>query len=175
MVIVLAPTVFFVSCRLQVVGSLQVGCTGPPLLPPAPVVRAAREEAEGEERDGRGQSMTEEEARVEAFESRLKAGKKTTPSPSSSAQGKRAMNVTAAAGGRAEWKKGKLFPEGWEDMNPLQKATELYLGERGFLYWSSQLAIGGTVVLVVAWVFFRFIGPSVGLYQLSNDINTPNF
>ena len=35
----------------------------------------------------------------------------------------------------------------------------------------TQLTIGGLVLLVVAWVGFRFIGPSLGLYALENDPN----
>ena len=112
-----------------------------------------------------------EEERVEAFESRLRGG--------DSAGRKKKMNdsvsgnaTMSAANRRAEWKKGQLFPEGWEEMDPIEKATELYLGERGILYWSTQLTIGGLVLLVVAWVGFRFIGPALGLYQLTNE---PNF
>jgi hypothetical protein len=56
-------------------------------------------------------------------------------------------------------------------MDPVEKATELYLGERGILYWSTQLTIGGLVLLVVAWVGFRFLGPAFGLYSLENDPN----
>lgn len=112
----------------------------------------------------------EEEKRVEAFESRLRATKK--------AGGKeegRSRMASSSSGQRAEWKKGQLFPEGWEDMSVAEKMVELYLGDRGFLYWSTQLAVGGVVTLLVAWVFFRFVGPSLGLYRLANDITTPNF
>ena len=114
-----------------------------------------------------------EEERVEAFESRLRGG--------DGAGGKRKKNMNEVESGnapmsggnrRAEWKKGQLFPEGWEEMDPIEKATELYLGERGILYWSTQLTIGGLVLLVVAWIGFRFIGPVLGLYQLTNE---PNF
>lgn len=35
----------------------------------------------------------------------------------------------------AEWKEGKLFPEGWESMPLDKKMNELYLGQRGILYW----------------------------------------
>lgn len=120
--------------------------------------------------DNEDSSLAEEE-RVEAFESRLRS--------SSSSSGKAQRMSTKMAEpdgrrGRAEWKKGSLFPEGWEEMDPIEKATELYLGERGILYWSTQLTIGGLVLLVVAWVGFRFIGPALGLYSLTNDISTPN-
>jgi len=118
------------------------------------------------------EELEEEEKRVEAFESRLRATKKA----GGKEEGRSTMaSSSSSSGQRAEWKKGQLFPEGWEDMSVAEKMVELYLGERGFLYWSSQLAVGGVVTLLVAWVFFRFIGPSLGLYQLANDISTPNF
>jgi hypothetical protein len=44
----------------------------------------------------------------------------------------------ASQSGRAAWKEGELFPEGWQDMDPIEKATELYVGERGILYWANQ-------------------------------------
>jgi hypothetical protein len=81
---------------------------------------------------------------------------------------------SASGGGLAEWKEGELFPEGWDEMDPLQKAAELYLGKRGFLFWSTKLALGGVIFLAVAWIVFRFIGPAVGLYTLTNDLSTPN-
>lgn len=57
-------------------------------------------------------------------------------------------------------------------MDPLEKATELYVGERGFLYWANQAAWYSVIGLGVGWVLFRFVGPALGLYQLVND---PNF
>ena len=74
-----------------------------------------------------------------------------------------------------EWREGALFPEGWDAMNPVEKVTELYMGQRGFLFWSTKLALGGVVALAAAWVIFRFIGPSLGIYRLANDLSTPNF
>lgn len=111
-----------------------------------------------------------EEARLEAFEARLRSS--SSSSGSMSRQKKNGPSSdTQERRGRAEWKKGELFPEGWEEMDPIEKATELYLGERGILYWSTQLTIWGLVLLVVAWVGFRFLGPSLGLYALDNDPN----
>lgn len=112
----------------------------------------------------------EEEARLEAFEARLRSS--SSSSGSLSRQRKNASNTDMQERrGRAEWKKGELFPEGWEEMDPIEKATEIYLGERGILYWSTQLTIWGLVLLVAAWVVFRFLGPSLGLYALDNDPN----
>jgi hypothetical protein len=105
------------------------------------------------------------EARIEAIEaaSRKSGGKarrqmtikNMTPKQEESAFGR----------DRAEWKAGQLFPEGWEQMDPVEKATELYLGKRGMLFWASEIAWKGAIALGVAWALFR-IGGAVGLYQL---------
>lgn len=113
-------------------------------------------------------SEEDEEARLEAFEARLRSSSSTS---SSTQRQKKRASSSQERGGRAEWKKGSMFPEGWDDMDPVEKATELYLGERGILYWSTQLTVWGLVLLVVAWVGFRFLGPSLGLYALDNDPN----
>ncbi|KAK9814076.1 hypothetical protein WJX72_000357 [[Myrmecia] bisecta] len=76
--------------------------------------------------------------------------------------------------GMAEWKEGQLFPEGWADMNVFQKVTELYVGRRGVLFWAAKLSYGAIFVLIGAWIVFRFVGPSLGLYNLSNDIQSPS-
>ena len=60
-------------------------------------------------------------------------------------------------------------------MDPLQKVTELYMGKRGFLYWANQAALWSVGGLFVGWAIFRFVGPALGLYQLQNDLSTPNF
>jgi hypothetical protein len=75
----------------------------------------------------------------------------------------------------AEWKEGQLFPEGWEEMDPLKKLNELYMGKRGFMYWANESAKYSLIIVVVLWVLFRFVGPSLGLYQLASDLSTPNF
>jgi hypothetical protein len=71
--------------------------------------------------------------------------------------------------GYAEWKKGELFPEGWEEMDLPTKVMELYMGKRGVLYWATQSAWYSVWILLGAWILFRFIGPALGLYQLSVD------
>jgi len=137
------------------------------------LIRASPDDAPGAANDAAKEAAAKEaaeEARLEAMESRLRATGGSSAAPRSR-QGSSAASQEKPAGQRAAWKEGQLFPEGWEEMDPLEKATELYLGERGFLYWATQLTIGGLVVLVVAWVAFRFIGPSFGLYALENDPN----
>ena len=35
----------------------------------------------------------------------------------------------------AKWKEGELFPEGFDSMPLAQKINELWVGQRGFLFW----------------------------------------
>ena len=52
--------------------------------------------------------------------------------------------------------------------------VQLWAGERGFLFWSAKLAFQGIFVLIGCWVLFRFVGPALGLYQLTNSLtDTP--
>lgn len=114
-----------------------------------------------------------EEARIEAIEAASRKGRSKTAA-------RRQIpirNVTPrqeadAYSNRAEWKKGKLFPEGWEEMGLGDKVTELYLGRRGMLFWASEISWKGAIVLGVAWALFR-IGGAVGLYQLEGDLTPP--
>eukprot|EP01023_Acetabularia_acetabulum_P009829 TRINITY_DN1445_c0_g1_i3.p2 TRINITY_DN1445_c0_g1~~TRINITY_DN1445_c0_g1_i3.p2 ORF type:complete len:192 (-),score=34.59 TRINITY_DN1445_c0_g1_i3:103-630(-) len=69
---------------------------------------------------------------------------------------------------RAEWKEGKLFPEGWEEMNIGQKVYEFYVGERGLLFWMNKIAFNLLFVIVGVWILFRFVGPALNLYELQS-------
>ena len=68
---------------------------------------------------------------------------------------------------RVEWKVGKLVPEGWETMSSSQKATQLWLGERGLLFWINKSAYASVFIMGGLWVIFRFVGPGLGLYDLA--------
>ncbi|CAD6335380.1 unnamed protein product [Miscanthus lutarioriparius] len=54
----------------------------------------------------------------------------------------------------------------WEEMSVSEKAAELYVGEKGLLFWLNKFAYASIFIIVGAWVLFRFVGPSLGLYQL---------
>jgi hypothetical protein len=69
-----------------------------------------------------------------------------------------------------KWKEGQLFPEGWDKMDPLEKAGQLYMGDRGLLFWLNKAAYASLFIMGGAWVLFRFVGPSLGLYELSNSL-----
>lgn len=116
-------------------------------------------------------NAADEEARIEALEASLRKAK----------GGARRQipirNVTPRqqepSSTRAEWKEGKLFPEGWEQMSLGEKLSELYLGQRGILYWANQAAWWSVCIVGGAWVLFRFVGPALGLYKLDGDLTPP--
>uniref|UniRef100_A0A383VJ08 Uncharacterized protein n=1 Tax=Tetradesmus obliquus TaxID=3088 RepID=A0A383VJ08_TETOB len=114
-------------------------------------------------------SAADEEARIEALEARLRKGGKPRQIPIRNMTRKQEQ-VDAS---RAEWKEGKLFPEGWEQMPLPDKVAELYLGQRGMLFWANKAAWASVWVVGGAWVLFRFIGPALGLYKLQGDLLGP--
>lgn len=75
--------------------------------------------------------------------------------------------------GFAEWPEGQLLPSGWDDMNPVQKAGELWAGKRGALFWANKSAWASLFIIGGAWVLFRIVGPLTGLYTLKNDLLSP--
>lgn len=50
-----------------------------------------------------------------------------------------------------------------------QKVTEVYLGQRGMLFWANKAAMASSIGLGVAWVLFRLVLPNLGIYQLPGD------
>mmetsp|Transcript_8019 Transcript_8019/g.29637 ORF Transcript_8019/g.29637 Transcript_8019/m.29637 type:complete len:203 (-) Transcript_8019:3763-4371(-) len=54
----------------------------------------------------------------------------------------------------------------WDNMTRGEKAYQLYMGEKGFLYWITQLTLYASGLVVVAWVCVRFLGPAFGLYKV---------
>ncbi|KAJ4965588.1 hypothetical protein NE237_017437 [Protea cynaroides] len=57
-------------------------------------------------------------------------------------------------------------PKDWESMTTTEKAMELYMGEKGLLFWLNKFAYASIFIIIGAWILFRFVGPSLGLYQL---------
>lgn len=57
-------------------------------------------------------------------------------------------------------------PKDWESMNLTEKATELYIGEKGLLFWLNKLAYASIFLVIGGWILFRFVGPALNLYQL---------
>ena len=75
---------------------------------------------------------------------------------------KKKASASAAAPRREKQRERK----GWEDMSLAEKAVELYVGEKGLLFWLNKFAYASIFIMVGAWILFRFVGPSLGLYQL---------
>ncbi|PRW57443.1 hypothetical protein C2E21_3932 [Chlorella sorokiniana] len=121
------------------------------------------------------QQQEDDEARIAALEAAARARKGFKAEQAEAFRGSRPAKASSSgSGGMADWKEGQLFPEGWEEMDPLQKATELYMGKRGFLFWANKAALWSVGGLLVGWAIFRFVGPALGLYKLANDLSTPN-
>lgn len=73
----------------------------------------------------------------------------------------------------APWKAGQLWPDGWDNMTSAEKTRELYMGQRGVLFWINKLAYGAAIAMLGGWVFFRLIGPNLGMYKLAGDMMPP--
>ncbi|KAF8387729.1 hypothetical protein HHK36_026383 [Tetracentron sinense] len=64
-------------------------------------------------------------------------------------------------------------PKEWESMTINEKAVELYMGEKGLLFWLNKFAYASIFIIIGAWILFRFVGPSLGLYQLDSAPLSP--
>ena len=64
---------------------------------------------------------------------------------------------------------GKLFPEGWDQMPLPQKVSEVYLGQRGMLFWANKAAMASSITVGVLWVLFRLVLPALGIISLPGD------
>lgn len=132
---------------------------------------------EKSEQGAASSSAEEEDSLLEALEASIKS-RKGTKAAQSEALRPTPRPATAKPtndGTKANWPEGQLFPDGWEEMNPFEKVTQLYMGERGLLFWANKAALASIVGLIVAWALFRFAGPLLGMYQLENDITSqPN-
>eukprot|EP00879_Flechtneria_rotunda_P013436 GHRR01014029.1.p1 GENE.GHRR01014029.1~~GHRR01014029.1.p1 ORF type:complete len:175 (-),score=41.15 GHRR01014029.1:1200-1724(-) len=113
---------------------------------------------------------SQEEARIAALEARMRKGKSKRQIPIRNMTTKQ---PEVSSSNRAEWKAGKLFPEGWEEMSLGEKVAELYLGQRGMLFWANKAAWASVWVVGGAWVLFRVVGPALGLYKLQGDLIPP--
>lgn len=109
--------------------------------------------------------IDEQEARLAALEDAARKGKKFEPMKA--AMGRVEEEDTS---GRVVWKEGSLLPEGFDKMDPLEKAGQLWTGERGLLFWLNKAAYASLFIIVGGWVLFRFVGPALGLYELSNAL-----
>ncbi|XP_057541115.1 uncharacterized protein LOC130818875 [Amaranthus tricolor] len=62
----------------------------------------------------------------------------------------------------------------WESMSLSEKAIELYMGEKGLLFWINKFAYASIFIVIGGWILFRFVGPSLNLYQLDTPPLAPD-
>ncbi|GAA0166620.1 hypothetical protein LIER_21738 [Lithospermum erythrorhizon] len=62
--------------------------------------------------------------------------------------------------------KAKAPPKDWDSMTLSEKAIELYVGEKGLLFWLNKFAYASIFIIIGGWILFRFVGPALNLYQL---------
>ncbi|XP_008799406.1 uncharacterized protein LOC103714053 [Phoenix dactylifera] len=65
-------------------------------------------------------------------------------------------------------------PKDWDSMTLGEKALELYAGEKGLLFWLNKFAYASIFIIIGGWILFRFVGPSLGLYQLDSPPISPS-
>ncbi|XAR57974.1 hypothetical protein NMG60_11026297 [Bertholletia excelsa] len=70
-------------------------------------------------------------------------------------------------------KAGTPAPKDWESMTLTEKAMELYMGEKGLLFWLNKFAYASIFIIIGGWILFRFVGPALNLYQLDSPPLSP--
>lgn len=66
-------------------------------------------------------------------------------------------------------------PDNWDTMGALQKAWTVWAEEGGVLPNINKFATGSSVVMGILWILFRFVGPTLGLYDLEASLtDAPN-
>lgn len=70
--------------------------------------------------------------------------------------------------------KPKAKPKKWDDMSLQEQAWELYIGEKGALFWLNKLAYASIYLIIGGWIVFRFIGPALGWYELDSPLLPPS-
>ncbi|RZC44819.1 hypothetical protein C5167_037765 [Papaver somniferum] len=105
------------------------------------------------------------------------------PPPTSPITPPDTVEIRFRRGSRKRSKQEKLDPTGerpkppkkeWEAMTYTEKAIELYMGEKGLLFWLNKFAYASIYIIIGAWILFRFVGPSLGFYQLDAPSLTPS-
>ncbi|CAH2051376.1 unnamed protein product [Thlaspi arvense] len=80
---------------------------------------------------------------------------------------RRKMREEGSGEGGGQKKKAETsVQKPWEEMTLNEKALELYVGEKGLLFWLNKLAYASIYIVIGGWILFRFVGPALNLYQL---------
>uniref|UniRef100_A0A0E0LFN9 Uncharacterized protein n=1 Tax=Oryza punctata TaxID=4537 RepID=A0A0E0LFN9_ORYPU len=143
-------------------------------LPSIP--RAASGGSSGDPSPTAADAPTDAQSKPTGVKNRLRARNQarrvqevTPPAPlgitmkSKSSSSRPAASSSASAAARREKQTRR---KEWEEMSLAEKAGELYVGEKGLLFWLNKFAYASIFIMVGAWILFRFVGPSIGLYQL---------
>jgi hypothetical protein len=125
------------------------------------------------------EDLKNQEESVADLEARLGVGKKGREMRAQAAASQPQDQEQAEAAAREErrnrdkvkWEEGNLFPEGWEEMNTGDKIIQGMWGERGFLFWLNWLSYRFIFVMIGGWILFRFVGPALNIYQLTNPFD----
>lgn len=86
-------------------------------------------------------TKTSSDVRVESLEKAIRGGKRSNSGSNAAPRrqipirGVNQLKVEQVSEEFAPWKEGQLFPEGWDNMPLSQKLSELYMGQRGVLFW----------------------------------------
>jgi len=70
--------------------------------------------------------------------------------------------------------KPKMPAKAWDEMSYPEKVWELYIGEKGALFWLNKLAYASIFLIIGGWIVFRFIGPAFGWYELDSGLLPPS-
>ncbi|XP_051146142.1 uncharacterized protein LOC127261785 [Andrographis paniculata] len=73
----------------------------------------------------------------------------------------------------AEKIKLKPAPKDWDSMTLTEKLVEVYVGEKGLLFWLNKFAYASIFIVIGGWIVFRFVGPAFNLYQLDTPPLSP--
>eukprot|EP00249_Psilotum_nudum_P013828 c24536_g1_i2 orf=300-812(+) len=106
------------------------------------------------------QSISQTESDVEVLESKLGIGRRARRDRSK-------MGAGSLGGSRPQSKE-------WDSMTLAEKAWEIYIGEKGVLFWLNKLAFVSIFVVIGSWIAFRFVGPGLGWYQLESPLLPPS-
>lgn len=86
---------------------------------------------------------------------------------------RRKQQKDGAVDGQPTKAKTAAPPKDWESMNLTEKVVDVYMGEKGFLFWLNKFAYASIFILIGGWIVFRVVGPALNLYQLDSPPLSP--
>ncbi|XP_057959954.1 uncharacterized protein LOC131152224 [Malania oleifera] len=77
-------------------------------------------------------------------------------------------------GGGAKEAEAAAAKKEWKEMSAAEKVVEMYVGEKGLLFWLNKFAYASIFAIIGGWIVFRFVGPALNLYQLDAPPLSPS-